>query len=544
MGWMSALLQPTMPRAAVLIGHVRRSLIGMAACLLGCATAVAADPGRIYVQGNMLMADGSQIYLNGANTPWNQYNEFGGTNPYGARYDRVWWEQEFIRMKNSGINSTRVWIACNGTTQPSIDANGNVTGVSAQFWSDVDHLMGLASTHGIYVMASMMSFDFADPYIWDYATNAHSTKYLAWTSMLKSSAKVQTMIDNYLVPFAVRYKNNPYLYAIDLCNEPEWINQNAGGGSAWVVVSWAELQRFMAMSAAAIHNSGSDVLVTLGSAGAKWNSVIYENNYWSDAALQAQFANSKAFLDFYQIHYYHWMQPWYPLRKSAVELQLADRPLVMGELPGKPTATNGDRLLPVGETIALISEYFLSNGYSGHYPWTSNGVDGNGSLADFGPIALAFKQAHPDLVRTVPSPILSWRLNYFGTTTNTGNAADAFDFDNDGLNNLLEYGLVLSPTTFSRSPSVGIISYPEGNRLQMIVSRDPMRMDVTIEVQANNELSGTWTTIATSALGAPFAGVGYVSGDSPTPGLKTVIIRDTDNVINNPRRFLRLRVTR
>ena len=382
----------------VVLSAISRLFMVALALLALTSNASAATAGRIYCQGTELMADGTRIYLNGANTPWNSWNEFGGSS-----YDAAWWNAEFVRLKAKGINSTRIWICCDGTTHPSIDTSGNVTGASAAFWTNIDSLMSLAQANQIYVMASMMSFDFANPYIWDYGTSAHSTKYLAWTSMLKSSVKVQTMIDNFIVPFVVRYKDNPYLYAIDLCNEPEWINQNAGGGSGWVVVTWAELQRYVAMSAAAIHNSGSTVLVTIGSAGAKWNSVVYENNYWSDSLLQAQFANSKAFLDFFQLHYYIWMQPYYPLRKSASELQLANRPLVMGELPGKPTAQNGDRLLPVGETIALISEYFFNNGFSGHYPWTSNGVGDaastTGSLTDFGAAALAFQQAHPTVIR-------------------------------------------------------------------------------------------------------------------------------------------------
>ena len=39
----------------------------------------------------------------------------------------------------------------------------------------------------------------------------------------------------------------------------------------------------------------------------------------------------------------------------------------------------------------------------------------------------------------------AWRNTWFGSTTNTGDAADTFDFDNDGLVNLLEYAFGLNP---------------------------------------------------------------------------------------------------
>lgn len=44
------------------------------------------------------------------------------------------------------------------------------------------------------------------------------------------------------------------------------------------------------------------------------------------------------------------------------------------------------------------------------------------------------------------TPIESWRQLYFGTTSNSGNSADTFDFDGDGLLNLIEFGFGLNPT--------------------------------------------------------------------------------------------------
>jgi uncharacterized delta-60 repeat protein len=64
------------------------------------------------------------------------------------------------------------------------------------------------------------------------------------------------------------------------------------------------------------------------------------------------------------------------------------------------------------------------------------GYSFNGTNKD---IALARFWAFP--------PLESWRLRYFGITTNTGNAADTFDFDQDGQTNLLEYGLRSTPTS-------------------------------------------------------------------------------------------------
>ncbi len=51
-------------------------------------------------------------------------------------------------------------------------------------------------------------------------------------------------------------------------------------------------------------------------------------------------------------------------------------------------------------------------------------------------------------INTIAPPLSSietWRQTHFGTTQNTGNAADTFDFDNDRLVNLVEFAFGLDP---------------------------------------------------------------------------------------------------
>ncbi len=137
------------------------------------------------------------------------------------------------------------------------------------------------------------------------------------------------------------------------------------------------------------------------------------------------------------------------------------------------------------------------------------------------------------------APIQEWKLTQLGDA----NAPDLGDPDGDSLSNLLEYALVLSPTTPSVAPSAALFTYAEGMRLRLFFTRDPARNDVTIEVQAAASPAGPWTTIASSVLGGVTSGAGYVGGDSAGPGLKTVEVRDTVNLADAPERFLRVRVS-
>jgi hypothetical protein len=134
----------------------------------------------------------------------------------------------------------------------------------------------------------------------------------------------------------------------------------------------------------------------------------------------------------------------------------------------------------------------------------------------------------------------TWKQTYLGNPA----ADDLDDPDSDGLATLVEYALNTLPHVGNGSPLTGTrFTYPEGERLRIFVPRDPGRNDITVEVLAAGSLSGPWTTIATSELGAQFTGPGYVAGDSSDPGLKDVEIRDIVNIADAPTRFLRVRVT-
>ena len=326
---------------------------------------------QIYVEANKFKVNGNLIYLNGCNIPWNNWNDFGG------KYDPSFWESEFKRISEKGINSVRIWISCDGDIQPEINDEGFITGVSQAFWKDVDDMMLKAKKYNLYVIATMMSFD--------HTKNTHK-KFLQWRDLLNDSLKVRSYINNYLVPFAVRYKNNPFLFSIDLCNEMEWIQEKEECGN----LRWNVLQRYVAMCAAAIHHSGSKILVTLGSAGVKWNSEKAVANFWSDKNLQLQYNDKKAYLDFWQIHYYSWINQYFsnPFTKSPVDYEINDRPVIIGEMPAKSDG------LPFGLTMLKAFENAFNLGYCGHFPWTSNGVDKIGNLDDFADASLTFVNNH------------------------------------------------------------------------------------------------------------------------------------------------------
>jgi len=330
---------------------------------------------RITISGGKFMVGGGPIWMNGANTPWHHWNDLGGN------FDPDWWDTHLQLLHDCGINATRVWISCSGDLGIEIDENGHVSGATAAYWADLGSLLGMAQKHGVYVLATLMSFDHFK------ATNRNSKKWRTW---IGTDAGIDSYVRNYVHPLLERYGRAPSLWAIDLMNEPEWVFESAEDGK----IPWERLQSYFARAASEIHREG-DVLVTVGMAMPKYNSDIVrsaQGNKLSDAALRAAFNNPGARLDFYSTHYYDWCGPIWGnalyLSPRAYGLP-TDRPSIIGEFPARGTK---------GHTVAADYESAFRNGWEGAMGWTSNSVDSNGGISELGAATLAFKQRHADLV--------------------------------------------------------------------------------------------------------------------------------------------------
>lgn len=193
-----------------------------------------------------------------------------------------------------------------------------------------------------------------------------------------------------------------------------------------------------------------------------------------------------------------------------------------GAAPGLPTADNG-----AGES-AVVG---LVAGLPGEiYGVAPGGGPGGGGIA--------FRLR----LTTETPPFETWKSTELGTA----GLPDSADPDADGLPILVEYALRLRPNQpdAPQMPAAALKSYTDGSRLHLILTRDPLRNDIALVVQAASELSGPWDTVATSQNGRPFSGPGYVSGDTDSPGLKTVEIRDTEPISSSQRRFMRLKINR
>jgi len=323
------------------------------------------------------------LFICGANTPWDNHN--ATWNNFGGDYDADWWDSHYSQFNSNGLNGSRVWITCSGEVGINIDETGYVSGATTQHWADLDSFFAIAQNCGVYIMATLMSFDhFSENY----------STYQRWRNWINSDINIDSYISNYVTPFVQRYGANTALWSIDLINEPDWATNTEGG-----TIEWERFQNYFAKAAKAIHDN-SNVLVTVGIAVIKYNSDNTPGsmgNKVSDAALQTHLSDPAVHLDFWSPHWYDWMNPYWstPMYITPTIFNLdSSKPAVIGENPAN--GTEGHSLL------SDIQGAYL-NGWSGIMPWTSNGVDNNGGWVEVSTATRAFAQTLKELVLTSPN---------------------------------------------------------------------------------------------------------------------------------------------
>lgn len=152
----------------------------------------------------------------------------------------------------------------------------------------------------------------------------------------------------------------------------------------------------------------------------------------------------------------------------------------------------------------------------------------------------------PDAEQTFSLTVVSRATNYLNSYGLTGeNAALLFDYDGDGILNLMEYAQVLDPTlaNIAGLPVVIQKKYHGSEYLFMIFTRSSAATDLTYIVQVSSDLAG-WTDLASSVAGGPTSGPGFVDETGSAP-IFTVEVRDIVPIEDAPdgKRFIRLKVT-
>ena len=138
-----------------------------------------------------------------------------------------------------------------------------------------------------------------------------------------------------------------------------------------------------------------------------------------------------------------------------------------------------------------------------------------------------------------PAPLPDWKLDQLGNAA----AADMGDPDGDAIPSLIEYGLASDPNT----PNTAFTLQSEpGQPMCLVLRRSAKHFDVDLTIEATNDPSSPWETLAQSLNGGPTQGQGFTHEaelDAETAEYQCFICDSAEFTLAS-KRFYRVRVER
>ncbi|KAK7466626.1 hypothetical protein BaRGS_00037283, partial [Batillaria attramentaria] len=329
----------------------------------------------IRINGTRFYIGNERFFLSGANTAWVAYGyDFGTGHQYQYRRDR--YLELLDKVSKAGGNSMRTWIHIEGSTSPAFDDNGFVTGLDTDgaFITDFWQYLNDAQERNILIF----------PTLWNGAVKQNFHPRLQ--GLIKDTDKLQSYIDNALIPWVKAVKDHPALGGWDIINEMEGFIkpdvtdpepcfdttflQNSGAGWAGATYTAEELLRWISWQVDGIRRADPNALVTAGSWSQRSQSDNWsDKNLYRDECLTKAGGKAKGTLTFYSTHCYDWQRKFGDdavFKHDASDYGL-DKPLVIAEF---------NQARGAGMTIEEEFNYAYTHGYSGAWSWHAN-ADGS-----------------------------------------------------------------------------------------------------------------------------------------------------------------------
>ena len=227
------------------------------------------------------------------------------------------------------------------------------------------------------------------------------------------------------------------------------------------------------------------------------------------------------------------------------EIAVPSGPYTVLVAAGDPSSTNGLYRI-AAEGVPLVDGSPASTNRWLEGLGTVIVTDGKLSLTS-GAGAISNRLDYVEISALEPATIAQWRALFFGTTNNSGVAADTADPDGDGQPNLLEYAFGLDPTHLDSGAQLSAVVVPTNNATWFGCSfpRNTNATDLVVQVQAADSLSlPAWLSIASySGNGSGWTGPARVWEQGCSPGRVSVSVLDTRQVPSGTNHFLRLWVS-
>jgi hypothetical protein len=319
-------------------------------------------------------------FMYGVNYAWSSTNsnanfgtDFGGLATWskqGVAATKTARITDMTDMRDNGVDVVRWWmfpaLAGDGL---KFDSSKTPTGIGGTLVDDINAALDIAATLDMHIKLTLFSFDS----FWNEFVSGGVT-FPSLKPIITDATKRAALIAKIVAPIAQAVESSPNrdrMIAWDVINEPEWSitgsdpygdqafdpTSTGSDNKTMGTVAFADMETFVKDVVTALH-ANSSAPVTVGSAAVKWAKA------WS-----------KVGLDFYDFHWYGWVDQYFPHTKTPTDYKVDDKPVVVGEFPLVPASdTTGQSFggLTYGK---LVDEWFAA-GYAGVQGWAYSETQG------------------------------------------------------------------------------------------------------------------------------------------------------------------------
>ena len=257
--------------------------------------------GYVRVDGSRFSTpDGREFYVHGVNLPWldGHYGSYlapSHVHPeWGVQYRHEAMRQRLSQIQSLHVNVVRLFLF-NDLQGFQTDPNGNITGLDAVFFQNLDDTIALASTLSLKLYLVILD-----------GVREHPDIPIE-REMFSNPARRAQFESAVVAPLARRYRGNATVFAFDVLNES---NHEVDGP-----IGWNDLRALVRDTAAAIHAEDRERLVSCSLIKANAKSLSLIEDRYADLGL-----------DFYDMHQYG-DDPDLP----TIPAKELEKPVVLGE---------------------------------------------------------------------------------------------------------------------------------------------------------------------------------------------------------------------